>query len=351
MDYTILPFNAKVHKETVIKLWKNNLRRFFSGRFEWIHDKNPNGEPQTSVAEFCNSEIVGYCSNFPRLLNANGKDYKVGTSIDFIVREDHRVFGPALKMQRETIKKSLAAGYDINIGLPNEPSRGVFKRIGFKPLGKMKNFSKILESEGKFIQYTKSKFLAYLLGFLVDRWFLFSDLFKLFLIKNYKYLFKTLDTCNSDFDEFCNNAKESVYLMFKKDSSYLNWRYADCKSFDYKFYCIYKKKNKKLLGFIVYYIEKNNSTIVDMSFIKPGVIVQALLLSYSMSMRKIGTKSIILSYLGSDVLIDILKKSNFIKRNSSRICYIMLNSEFNEQKSEMLKSEKNWLLFDGEVDL
>lgn len=345
--------NTPEHKKNILKLWQENLAcsSRANERFDWLYKENPCGPAKTWLAvDNYNNEIIGCASLYPKQIYVKGRVLKIGIAVDFVLSKQYRVFGPALKMQKTLVAMRHQAGFEFIFGFPNKSSSGVFTHAGYKSIGQISHFAKILNVDYKINEHIKISVIANLISIFLNFVLYLLDL-KFLIEKPVNLISEELAVPDDRFDVLWNKVKANYNITGEKTSVYLKWRYARCPLLSYRFFCLCEKKNNELLGYLVYGITDNMATIYESCYLHDNNTFHYLMLEFLKRMRRGKAHSIILPYLGGGSLKDRLKKFNFINRNNKRNFMVFIDEDNFPQIQKEFLDQNNWSLFDGEVDL
>jgi hypothetical protein len=90
---------------------------------------------------------VGTAGVLVRRVQVAERELRAGLLADLAVDRAHRSVGPALMLAREA--RAWTLGHlDLAYGFPNRHAEGVFKRVGYKVLGKMPRYARVLRHAG-----------------------------------------------------------------------------------------------------------------------------------------------------------------------------------------------------------
>lgn len=338
------------HSKDILTLWKNNLSGASGRRFHWLYDENPAGGAWTWLAaDEGDKKIVGCNSLYPRYICKNGERLKIGIAVDFAINKEHRVFGPALKIQRAITNSVRKAGFDFSFAWPNETSKGVFLRAGYSILGEAGNWVKPLRTKPQLLKYVKVHFIAEVLGYFIDKSLRLLD--SALLIKLPKHLIsETLKASDKRFDALWEQGKGNYRIVEEKRSDYLNWRYADYNAEPYLFFCLTEKIGRALRGYLVYSVKDGIARIWDL-FAADNRGISRILSEFIRQMSKSNINSISITYLENDFLKKIIKLHNFHKRITARTCAVFVDASYPQDGRKLILDKNNWFLLEGEMDL
>jgi hypothetical protein len=334
------------YKGLILELWKRILTYNSTERFGWLYEQNPLGMASTWLAKDNDTqEIVGFGSVYPWDFFIGGKDVRVGVAVDFGVDEKHRIFGPALPIQRALVSSLSKKGFVVGFVYPNEPSGGVFKRAGYKLIGSANDWVKILKYKYKVSGFIKIPLLAEILAVVVERGL--SLIESRYRLKNTdNFVTEVLSRCDARFDSLWEAEKFKYCIVPHHTASYLNWRYTDCKTALYHYFCLFDKEKKYLKGFIIYTIKDKEAIIKDIFPVHSKFLLY-MLKEFSDRMRKEGIYSIVMSYFGNDAFKRSIKKLIFFAQNSKRDYLIFLNKELDPALRDCLLNKDNYYFFYG----
>ena len=351
MKFNIVPFEESLHKEGLLKLWREELSLKDGKRFEWLYKKNPAGPPTTFIAtESQTNNIVGCASVFPREILFNGQIEKITIAADFAVKKKYRVFGPAIPLQKAIIEFLNSGTYLLNFGYPNKAGEGIFQRIGYQHIGYSQAWSKILRINSKLDKKINNTLISSMLSVPVNSILWLTDIFK--LTGDKKFVLKEISDYNNQFDALWQqNKRLNKQITGVRSKEYLKWRSGQPDKHILA-YGLYQKNNNSLIGYVTYCLKKETVLIQDIFALPDGETLKRLFRLFIKQMRKQHKEIIYISYFGNKQLPDILKKFHFIPRPQKRSCiaYLPEQTGVNIDPS-IFKTNTYWYLLDSEMDL
>ncbi|MBD3291092.1 hypothetical protein GF337_19950 [candidate division KSB1 bacterium] len=346
MSYSIIKMEPGIHRQAIKELWARNIRRNFNGRFNWLYEEQPLQCTKTWLAlDDSTQNVVGGGTIYPRRIHYFGKEMTIGIAADFAINREHRVFGPALKLQ-QTISRSGLNGYECIFAYPSKASQGIFKRAGYEEIGHSSTWVKLLRTQNKLLPALKLRPLARVCAFVADKLLLLHDKLRLLALFPKTVIEETV-SCDG-LEDLWKDAKTGYSITGVKHGEYLKWRYS---MNDYRFFCIYDRKKENLIGYIVFQKQNKVAEVLDLFCRNHKKTLLSLLLKFSSEMRKQSMHSICLNYFGNSEFTDKLKKLLFFKRPTRRTCMLFLNKRIPASIRRELMAENNWFLFEGEMDL
>jgi GNAT superfamily N-acetyltransferase len=132
-------------REEILRLAGNLPDSPGAERFAKYYDRSPFGPPAVFLAHEPGSErAVGMAALLPSRLRVGGKPVPAAISADFAIDPEYRGFGPALALQRASLKTVAERGMVCAYGCPNPLSEPIVKRVGFEEVGALTRFVKVL---------------------------------------------------------------------------------------------------------------------------------------------------------------------------------------------------------------
>ena len=344
MAYNVIKVDLIQTRDKIISFWKNNFSKWPVSKYDWFYTKNPYGDADCWIVQNMN-EIVGTVALFPRDLSLKGKRLKSGITGDYAVSQNHRILGPALKLQRELLDQSTKKGFNLVYGYPNSNSGPVQKRVGFKVVGYTIRLVKVLKTSSYIKRKVKFGMVSDILAFPIDL------VLKIFSGNIYTKINNKLETLvlksfDQKFDELWDRIKDVNLIIGEKSSAFLNWRYSECKYHDFNCFTLRKKDSKNVVGFIVYYKNDNSARIADFAVLPK--YEDDLLKAFSKYCVKKGYESSSIVFMGAASIKEMFERNKFtIRTKDKRHIMAFVNSGIDE---EFVFNEDNWCLIEGDND-
>jgi hypothetical protein len=352
--YDILPVEKSIeqYREAIVNLWRSNLADVPDDRFDWLYARNPCGPARTwlAVAKEKN-EVVGIGSLYPRKMVIKGREHVVGVAVDFATDKNHRVLGPALKIQKAIIAGSRGHGFQFNYAYPTGNSVAVFRRVGYRPLGEIKEYFKPLTIEKKIVQYWRADVLAKVAGSIVDLYLRLRDRWRIVTLPRSDSAVEILERCDGRFDALWNAVKGSSPIAAEKSAAFLNWRYAINSIERYRFFCVFTGDRRRLQGYVAFTLRGDVAVVKDIFPVDDRKLFSGLLLRFIEEMRKEKVAYIKLSYFGNRQLVDRLRSVGFIERRTGLNFFVYWDAFCDPGIIWTIADPKSWSHFGGDLDL
>ncbi|MBT8079761.1 MAG: GNAT family N-acetyltransferase [Gammaproteobacteria bacterium] len=195
--------------------------------FDWLYRSNPHGNAVTWVAVTAEGRIVGCTSTFPRLLKFNGDEILGSKGGDAYVDPAFRRQGIAQALHHQGIADMKKLGISCNFGIAPVPANfRAFIRAGALSPGNFDNYRMPLDASWiarrlgtGWIGHVAKKVLNPLVRMYVER--------RGSRRKRFRERISVVDRFDDRVGELFDALSESFSICGKRDSAYLNWRFAD----------------------------------------------------------------------------------------------------------------------------
>jgi hypothetical protein len=357
MSYTVSPLRIAEDRESLLRLWRESLPDPRTGdaalrQYDWFYDGNPYGPTQTWLLANGQSDTVLGCLSFmPRRASAGEDSLNLGIGVDMAVDTKHRSLGPALGMMRAMLDGGHRSGIHTVLGAPNQKSYPVLIRAGYQLVDDIQFWVRPLRSAYKLRPIIKNDMLARGAGFLVDSTLAMPHLWRSLSIRR-GYVDEIVESADERFDAMWNARAPRNEIIGEKTAGFLNWRYTAFGGPPYRYYCLMRREDRRLLGYVVFNAADKKVNVAELfcQSLDPTVL-HSLLLGFSARMKQEGHESIIVRYLGPSWFGSSLKKAGFFSRGVSGKFVVWVSPDLPQKTRERLLSKENWFIFREEMDL
>lgn len=352
MSYTTEMMRPDDHRDALLPLWEQSISDprvalVCEKRFEWLYERNPIGPANTCLGVHVESDAVIACGSFiPRKMTIEGRVVDAGMLCDFAVDKNHRTAGAAIKIQRALAKQSTVCGLQFLYSYPNLKAVPIFKRLRYLFVGKAQTWVKPLRSEYKIRQRLNNPLLIKAASALVDVGLRANDA-RIFLRRPRWFRTEITQRADHRFDELWERARPHL-ITSEKSSAYMNWRYAEHPTDPHQF-CLVLHKGE-LIGYTAYFIH-DNKVVVSELFCDLDRDIDLVLFAFAERMRRQRYDSIVIRYVGNDVIPKTLAANEYLLRPGERTLFVYLDKSAPTEQRERLADLQNWHLFDGELDI
>jgi len=255
--YKVTRVNPEEYKQKILALWEKNLPTTKKERFDWLNS-NPSG-PAIWFLAFHNktNEIAGCISILPRIMSLNGKTIRAGILGDFMVDIKHRVFGPNILLPKTCLMHQRELGFDLIYTIPNNDSKKIIQRAGFKYMGQLFYMVRPIRFE-KYSNILGIRFIAPIINHLLR--FLTLD-FSTFIGKT---IFQEEIRIDDSFNALWVYIKNrQTGLIGNHSSEFLKWHFFQNSIGNYRILTNRRKTDGRLCGYIIFAVTNNGLEIFD----------------------------------------------------------------------------------------
>ena len=347
MPYAIERADVKRQKEDILDVWSGVLRTGKPPRFTWIHEQNPFGPvPCWLVRETGKQIVVGSASLCPRTMVYRGRAYRGGIAIDYAVKKNHRVLGPAIMLQKAAIQSCAEQEVDLIYALPNDLSGPVILRAGYRLLGHQVTYRKPLRTRAA-LERRFGRWAA-LASWGIDAVLRVTSR-ETFARRDRAFGFEELRTFDHRFDEFWKRMSATVPLTGERTSAFLNWRFASCLHKEFKTLALTDRDSGALAGYVTWYLNDDEIVISDLLVQDFDRSFDALLAEFLRRVRRVTASSVVFRYFGAKAVTGRLQRFGFVERPSTTI--FAVHTPAGSPAEQFVGDPDNWYLLDGDADL
>ena len=312
MNYTITAFDAATARQAILALWQRNLPDASADRYPWLYES---GLATGFVLRSNGGEPVGAAGLMRRDFLAFGQPLTAGQAIDLNVDREHRTVGPALGLQRAVVGAVHSGEVRMAYAFPNQLSEPVLRRIGYRPLGDLQRWVKILSCRAVFRRWGWPTWLSRSVAVLAD------PLLPQRRPPRQDRLDQELrvaevESFDDRFDRLCHRAASQFPILGQRGSAYLTWRFSRCPNQHYRA-LVLAKPDGELAGYTVFGRRKETMYLADL-LVAELRHLDCLLAAFLRLARRQGAHTAVTLYLGSPAVCAALRRFGFWQRPSGR---------------------------------
>ncbi len=337
----------------IMRLWLDNLPHITPAicteRFEWLYQCNPAGPLHTwLVTDGRKGSVIGCASVMPRQFVIGGGNHRGGLAVDFTIDKRHRSYGVALRLQRTISEQIWDYGMELLFTYPNPASRGVFKRIGYREVGRSWCGARLIRSFGKLRRHLRPIPLAATVGAGVDLVLLMQNRISLRCAKE-AFQVSILDEPDARWQRFWERRCGSIRFGVSHDMDYLRWRHCQPGVSQHLFSLF--DATGELLGYLSFTRHGDVLTIKDIQLLSDRWL-RLLLDRFWQEMHRTGALVIDLGLVGTDSVIKRFHQAGFIARPGDGWAGVLPGPKLGPDLLELLQTEGDgWYLADADLDL
>lgn len=144
--YEVIEGDLARHREAVIDIWRGHVgwRNQLERMYDVCYLGCPHGKPVLRLLqERSSGKMVGTIGAGPRRMLWQGREIRGAVVSQMVVSPGHRTLAPALMLSRALIT-ACDDRFDLVYALPNAMSGAVCRRAGFRPIGQLRRYVKLL---------------------------------------------------------------------------------------------------------------------------------------------------------------------------------------------------------------
>ncbi len=346
MAYTIVPSDAASAREAVLELWRRNFPEAPAGRYAWLYES---GQAAGFLLHTGDGLAVGASGIMRRDFRAFGKVVRGGQSIDLNVNREHRLAGPARKLQH-TVMDAVAAGeIDLAYGFPNRQSEAVVRRSGYQTLGELGRWVKPLSSRLALDRWSWPTWLRRSVAGVLDpclRWT--SPETRIRRPRDSHFL--EVEAFDARFDRLWEAAAPHWPILGERTSDYLTWRFSRCPDMSYRAMCAADSRGE-LLGYVIYGHRGETAfaadfLVADLRHLEP------LLAEFLRLARRRRAHKVVVLHFGRPEVARTLERLGFWRRPSGRKVMLYIGAAQGETAPSVssFANPANWHLTGADID-
>jgi hypothetical protein len=279
-----------------------------------------------------------------RDFHAFGRPLKGGQAIDLNVDHEHRTIGPALGLQRAVVAAMASGEIDLAYGFPNRQSEPVLRRTGYRPLGDLQRWVKVLSCRAVFDRWGWAAWFSRSAGMLLDP--ILPRKWQEVLCRRPPGIGLTrVESFDARFDRLWRFAVRQFAILGERSSAYLNWRFSQCPDLCYRAMGL-TDASGELLGYVVYgrrggIVHIADLLVADVRYVDP------LLAEFLRLARREDAQIVVFLYLGNPAVCKALGRFGFWQRPSGRKAMVY---ETGNGSRVTASQPDNWHLTAADID-
>jgi hypothetical protein len=346
--YSVEQVEVDRARDDVMRVWRDNLAdvRACERKFAWTYEQAPAAplRPVLLVARRGERrDVVGSAGIARREFSVGGAPAWAGLMADLAVDRDHRTLGPALSLVRrcrQVAREQLAFVY----GFPNAKAEPVFLRVGYRRLGPMTRYVRVLRHDHFAPRLVSVRLAARALGLVADaavgarRWPARAASLA-------RYRLVLTDAVDERADEVWAHASPHYGILAVRSPGYLSWRLAEHPDDRFRFAWLEERRTGAARAYAAITPVRGALAVGD--FLGPPDAIGPLFEQLAGWARRQGAHSLTLRFLGDPRVSLALRRAGFQARDSSRAVVV----ETFEDRCARAGDAASWYLTDADEDI
>lgn len=315
--------------------------------FDWLYRRNPHGDAVTWIAvSNATKKILGCTSTFPRLFNMRGKDVLASKGGDAYVDPDFRRQGIAQTLHETSVADMKEMGIACNFGVAPVPANfRAFIRAGALSPCDFDGYHLPLNSSflvrrlpGRLFRAGAAKILDPLVHLYITR--------KRTMRNRARESLRVVERFDNRIDELFESVAPAFGICGKRDSAYLNWRFAN-HPFN-KYMLLECVSRNRLTGYAVLDLNSDNCRVLDFLTVDDDIGTKYFIRSIARVAhgRRKHSVSLFLNPYGP--YADLFKECGFMRAGKKLPLMALTTDE--SQNSGVFGERSNWFLLPGDED-
>ncbi len=317
--YSVRQRDAAVVADTVTGLWRRNLHFppevNLEARLRWYYLDGPAGPGRVML--LTNEDAVVGCEGIGvRSFACAGRaePMRVGLLGDLAVERAHRTLMPALTLLRAG--RIAAKEFAVHYGFPNAAAAPLYERLGYRKLGTLTRWVRIVRHAGYLRRVVKHALLARVGGAVLDQASQAGALIGRTIAGPYLKLESLADT-DERLDRLWQAAHRQWGMIGRRDAAFVRWRFLRAPVSRCELVALIVRQTGTVRAYAV--LEPVAGTIHLRDFLGVDLRDVGLLLDLLVPyVHRRGAVAISVSFLGASRVEALLRAHHFHPRESTR---------------------------------
>jgi len=319
--YRVYGGDAERDQDKVLRAWRecgsDYSRAFADGddRYKWFYLQNPAGRAQVFFLEHTETgRLVGVTGVGTREIWRRGALLRAGILVDFVVHPDHRIFYPALLLQMFVRGRATDEGR-LLIGHPNEISRAILRRAGYRDL-QFSRYARVVGYSDHLARFVP-RAVAAVPGLTIES----IDRIVVGLRRRLgaRLEWRWATRFDERYDSLWEARRTGEVSIGCRSRRFLEWRFMEEPNHNYRLLEFSRPKSAALLGYCVCEADSGTLTIADALLPVEPLAQRDALLALVPAARQAGMARISIAVAGDDALRRSLVASGFVKRDAGTL--------------------------------
>lgn len=347
MPYRVRRTDLGADRAEILRLWAANLpvKGELDAKLRWFYCDGPYGEGDGFVLHAVGDPTgVGYAGLGQRAMWRRGTPLRAALIADLAIDREHRGGLPELALVR-AVKQHVHAAYDLGYGFPDPGAAPIYRRAGFRELGQMGRYVRVLRSGPYAAEGRVPAPVARALGGLANRGRHVAS--RATALRDRRVKLCWLDDFDARFDRLWDEARQRPHVMSERTAALLRWRFGAQPQEDYRIAALVDRASQRLRAYAVVRVTERVAELVDL-FGAAALDVEVMLRQLVPALHAAGLRAVSFRFLGACEMLAVLARQGFTRRDSPRSVVIVLG-EAHEPALE-LADPGSWYLTELDED-
>jgi hypothetical protein len=339
--------------EALASLWAANLpvsRATCDEKHRWFYLDAPTGEAEAFLLSTDEGpdagRAIGCAGVGRRAFMLRGRPLRVALLADLAVDRRHRSGFPVLALQR-TVRKFALAEHDVTYGFPNEHAVAVHLKLGYRELGRMERWVRVLEHG----PYVKRLFdvpvITTAAGTVLDVVAGVRDRARA-TPKRVRHRLAWSPTVDARFDALADEVASQELIIGRRDAAFVRWRHLGRPAPRAEIVALETRGSRQLRGWAAVVRVGDRHELADFLAATPDDLSTLLQLLVP-ALRDRGGASVSAHFLGAHWVGDVLADHGFHRREAKRSVIVDAGPSAAAARAE-IEDARRWYLTDADED-
>ena len=320
--YTVARGDVHADRDRVLRCWRefgsDFSRELMDGaaKYDWFYLNNPAGEAEVYFLEHGpDRRVVGVVGVGARDVSSSGRRLTAGLLVDFIVQAEHRVFYPALLLQRTAARES-AVRFDCLVGHSNPASSAVLRRVpGFQEHAQVR-YVRVLDIQAYLARYVPGAVATIIgRGLGVLRRAVSGGSRR----RQVSLAARWTDEPDDRFDRLWARASAGVLSMGVRDRRFIAWRFFGRQRHRCRILEIAAAPEGALIGYFICDLGGDSLVVQDLWLPEDAAIQDSALAELVVAAQALRRRSVSIGVVATASLASALERAGFWPRDSQPV--------------------------------
>ena len=353
MTYRIELTDVREARDHLVPIWTANLSVVGSpdAKLSWFYCDGPHGPGRAFLihAEQEPATPIGTAGVGVRVLRFGDRPLRAALFADLAVERAYRSGLPALALVR-AVKHHVNESFDLGYGFPNTKAVAVYRRCGYRQLGELQRFARVLRVGPHLARRMPKVPLAPVLargaGALADLALVAATRVRA-RGAHRRFALVWLDAFDGRFDELWRESRGLAPIACERTSAFLTWRFGRQPGHLYRIAALIERSTDRLCAYAVLREAEQSVELSDLfgaGLLELDVLLRCLL----PALHDTRADSVTFRFLGTPRLTGLLEHHGFARRPDTRVVMLSIGTRLGSDPAPI--DPASWYLTDLDED-
>lgn len=319
MGYLVRSPDVLDAREALVSIWSANLTVHGAPeeRLRWFYCDGPHGAGQAFLLHAGDERAapIGSAGLGVRTLWLRDRPLRAALFADLAVERAHRSGLPALALVRAA-QRQVSEAFDLGYGYPNGKAAAIYQRAGYRHLGDLRRYARVLRTGSYLAQRFPEPILARAAGAVVDRALALVDRARALLVRSYELAW--IDAFDPRFDVLWEEGRHLAPIACERTAALLAWRFTRQPGHRYRIATLIDRRTRRLRA---YAVVRDGGPAAELADLYGAGIVEldALLALLVPALYERGFRAASFRFLGVPAVTALLARHGFTRRPETRM--------------------------------